>query len=122
MRPSTISAKEIVELDDRGLEPLEVIERAALQRELHEETKALLDDVRGWRESVPLMGNLPALVNATEAAKILGIDVEAFRSRVKRGQVPERCIYRTGRKTSPGKRGGNAGRVQYVRDELVKER
>jgi hypothetical protein len=48
----------------------------------------------------------PALVDADEAARILGITMLAFRHRVQRGMVPLSAIVRTGR------------RVQFIRAKL----
>lgn len=48
----------------------------------------------------------PALIDAPEAARVLGITPLAFRQRVQRGQIPRAAIHRTGR------------RVQFVRAKL----
>lgn len=48
----------------------------------------------------------PILVCYREAARLLGVTVEALAQRVSRGQIPHSCIRRTGR------------RVQFVRSKL----
>ena len=60
--------------------------------------------------------SLPLLVDTDEAARLLGLTPAALRSRVKRGQVPQRCIRRTGTRRG---RGGNSGRLQFIRAELL---
>ena len=77
-----------------------------------------------WRErSTPQHSSLKsepsALVGVEEAAQLLGIRVEALRSRVKRGQVPKECILRTGGRREKGQRGGNSGRLQFWRSRLM---
>ena len=48
----------------------------------------------------------PELIDAPEAAQIMGITLQAFQQRVQRGKIPRNAIVRTGR------------RVQFVRSRL----
>jgi hypothetical protein len=52
----------------------------------------------------------PVLVDVARAARLLGISVDAFRSRLQRGQIPRAAIVRTGT------------RLQFLPDKLVRKR
>jgi DNA-directed RNA polymerase specialized sigma24 family protein len=52
----------------------------------------------------------PILVDVARAARLLGISVDAFRSRLQRGQIPRAAIVRTGM------------RLQFRPERLVRDR